>query len=230
MSDLDLITVKVAKQCELQADHADLSVKIQGASVVSSGQALEKAREVAHLVRELAELGVPQEDVHLQGASADVSTGTLIKTSQASYRLKIHCAKLETLPDILGVITSQKNTSLGRIEWGYPDEGALKDQWLDECVAKAHAKARKVAAGLGVNLTGVHSFAEDFSDSEAIPPASVWMEASAIRRAPAPLERARVTEEDFGLDVSHAKTLALRVVVEYRVSGYGENLPNAAKP
>lgn len=219
MSELDLITVKVSKQGELQADHADLYVKIQGASVVSSGQAMEKAREVAQLVRELSELGVPQEDVHLQGASADVSTGTIMKTSQASYRLKIHCAKLESLPNILGVITSQKNTSLSQIEWGYPDEEALTEQWLDVCVAQAHTKARRIAAGLGVNLAGVHSFAEERSDPEAVR-TGFGAEAMGMRRASAAPERARITEEDFGLDVSHTKALSLRITVEYRVSGY----------
>lgn len=226
MTELDLITVKVMKQEELPADHADLYVKIQGGSIVSGGQALEKAREVAQLVRELAELGVPQEDVHLQGASADVSTGTIMKTSQASYRLKVHCAKLEALPSVLGVITSQKNTALSHIEWGYPDEEALKDQWLEECVAKAHAKAHKVASGLGVKLAGVHSFTEEHSDPEAVRPDFPALEAMAMRKA-AGMERARVAEDEFGLDVTHAKMLGLRVTVEFRVSGYEGGEGNA---
>ena len=219
MPEMDLITVDVARSDEIAADHADLSVTIEGASLVTGGQALQKAREVAQLVAALGEAGIPQDDIHLQGVSAKVSSGALLKTSQAKYRLRIRCAKLERLADALGAVTSQKNTMLGEIVWGYPDEEALKDVWLEDCARRAHGRARRIAVGLGVRLTGVHSFVESSLDigrrtvSDGVEgPAPAFMRRRAVEE--------RVSGEELGLDVSHTKRVELRVRAEYRVSGY----------
>jgi uncharacterized protein YggE len=223
MPEMDLITVDVSRSEEIAADHADLFVTIEGASLVTGGQALQKAREVAQLVAALGEAGISQDDIHLQGVSAQASSGALLKTSQATYRLRIHCARLERLADALGAVTSQKNTSLSRVVWGYPDEETLKDEWLADCARRAHARAGRVAAGLGVRLTGVHTFTERTSSDAPSGASRIDMETMA---APAFARRRaveeRVSGEELGLEVSHTKRIEIRVRVEYRVSGYRE--------
>lgn len=213
---LDLITVEATRREELTADRADLFVVIKGFSLVTGSQALKKAREVAQFVGELTQRGLPEEDIHLQGVQV-AATGGLVKTSEASYSLRVHCARLEAVGDVVGVIGSQKNITLQGIRWGYGDTGELRDRWLEDCARQAHDKAKKVASALGVKLTGVHSFAETYLDSEAEDvrsPRSGDME-FAMARA-----RHVASPVDLGMDVSHAKTVHLQVRVDYRVSGY----------
>lgn len=212
MTELDLIAVEVVREEELSADRADLFLTIQGFSLVTGNQALKRAKEVAQLVAALTPQGVPEQDIHLEGVSVEM-TGGIVKTSQATYHLRVRCARLEILGDILGVIASQKNISLKEIVWGYEDGKDERDRWLEGCAVWAHEKAKRIASGLGVKLAGVHSFSEKRSDKEAADTESRHVDASmqfARRRA----------EYDLGLEVSHKKRVRLQVQVEYRVSGY----------
>ena len=138
------------------------------------------------------------------------------KTSSATYRLKVHCARLELLADLLGAITAQKNTTLQSIAWGYPDDHAVRGQWLDDCIRRANEKARRVAAGLGVELMGVHSFEETYADPESERPIRFEFEMA----APMARQRKQISSEDLGLEVSHSKEVVLSIEVEYRVSGF----------
>ena len=211
-------TIKIgeARRHEIAADRADLHVTVEGASLFTGGEALKKAREVAQLVRELTEGGLPMTDIYLQGVSADTSSGLLGKTSLARYKLRLHCADLSRLADLLGIVTGQKNTRLTVIEWGYPDDDGLKDKWLGECIARANAKAALVAQGLGVRLLGVYTFAEKYGDNEKPHQTAVAYDGAAMMRSRA----ARVSPEELGLEVSHTKTVHISVEAEYLVSGY----------
>ena len=208
-------TIKVSetRRYEIPADRADLHVTIEGTSLVTGQEALQKAREVAQLVQALTEYGLPAENVFLQGVYADKYTGTLARTSHARYRLRVHCADLKTLGDLLGIVTGQKNVALNSIEWGYPHGEAQKDEWLLECVARANEKAAKIAGALGVRVLGVYSFSEQNDDGgrphrTAAPEGAMMME----RRTRA------MTSEDLGMEISHTKTVQVSVEVEYLVS------------
>lgn len=214
MTELDLITVEVIREEELSADRADLFLTIQGFSLVTGNQALKRAKEVAQLVGALTQLGLPEPDIHLEGVSVEMTNG-IVKTSQATYHLRIRCGRLEMLGDILGVVAAQKNIILKEIVWGYGDDKDARDQWLEECAVRAHEKAKRIASGLGVKLTGVHRFSERRTDYEA--PGMDNLRAG----APAQMQRRRA-EYDLGLEVSHKKRVTLTVQAEYRVSGYGE--------
>lgn len=209
----DVLSVVVSHAEEIAADRVDLFVTVRGLSVVTGGAALTKAREVAQLVSELKAVGVAESDIHLQGVSAETTTGTLLKSSTASYRLKIRCADLEKLADILGIVTSQKNTEISSLGWLYPDDDARRASWLDDCLRRANAKAARVASGLGIQIVGVHRFVENFSDPEKpeLRPVSYVR----ARKTPEPM-----TAEDLGLEVSHVKRVQLHVSVDFRVSGY----------
>ena len=213
----DTITVTVVHRAELSADRADLFVTVRGSSLVTGNAALTKAREVRQLVTELGEGGLAEENVFLQGVFTEVSSGVLTKTSEARYRLRIHVPRLDTLADVLGIIAAQKNTRLGHIRWGYAEDDAVRDAWLAACIERAQAKARLVAAGVGVTLLGVHRFHEKFADPEDPRPPDMDffadMDEMRVKR--------RMVAEDLGLAVSHSKEVELRVEVEYRVSAFG---------
>ena len=141
-----------------------------------------------------------------------LTSGRLLKSSSATYRLKIRCDALDQIADLLDIITSQKNAALDRIDWKYPEEEA-RERGLKSALAKAKSKAEKVAATLGVKLLGVYDFIENSFDEEApimFQPQAMMMKS----RAPAP------AEPSLGMDVQHSKLIHVNVEIWYRVSAF----------
>ncbi|MBV9868252.1 MAG: SIMPL domain-containing protein [Abitibacteriaceae bacterium] len=217
------IQVSVEHSEEIFADRADLFASIRGSSLVTGNAALTKAREVTQLVSDLKQCGIEDKDILLEGVYAEVSSGTLTKSSHATYQLKIHCSQLDNLANVLGAITSQKNTTLRYIQWDYPDTDKLREQWLVSCIEQANRKASLISQALGVQLMGVYSFRDSYADPES-PRGPEYMMPTAGMQATRSKSRSSIgiTREDLGMEVSHAKTIMLRVEVEYQVSGFKE--------
>lgn len=218
----DTIQVSVTQEKERAATGADLSVTVEGTSLVTGEMALRKAREVAQLVSALQEVGIAPAEITLQGVRADTASGKVIKMSAARYSLRIRCEALDNLADVLGAITSQKNVTLNGIVWRYPEDSGEDEQWLDDCLAEANRKARRMAAALGVRLLGVRSCVEQYTGygSEG---GEHWLAESLGASAQPAMRRARVSAEELGLEVSHTKHVQLSVRVEYRISGFAED-------
>jgi uncharacterized protein YggE len=185
-------------------------VTVRGSSVVSGNEAMKKAREVSQLVDALVRFGIPAGNIHLQGVSVETSSGVLLKSSSATYRLRIRCEKLDQIPELLDIISSQKNVLLERIVWKYPEEAA-RARLLEAVIQKAKEKADKVAASLGVKILGVYQFTENAFDEETPYPQFQAM----AKRASGP---AGDTEPSLGMDIQHSKTIQVGVEIEYRVS------------
>lgn len=214
----DVIEVVVTHEEELAASHAFLQVSVRGASLVTGDAALSKAREVATLVSALEAVGVPQKDIRIEDIRAEVTSGLLTKSSSATYGLNVRCDRLEGLADVLGAITSQKNATLGFIEWGYPEDAERRTGWLVACAQTANARAKALAEALGVKLLGVHRFSEpqaraEFGGDMRSVPGSYG--GSGLRKTRA------LGAEDLGLAVTHMKKIEVRVEVQYRVSALG---------
>lgn len=209
----DTIKITASQREEIQATHADLYVAVKGSSLVGGDEALKKAREVAQLVEALTGFGLPAEAIHLQSVYAEASGGSLLRSSSATYRLRIRCEKLAEFPDLLGIISAQKNATFERVDWKYPDE-AVQETALEKALQKAGAKARKVAASLGVRLLGVYALNENTFDQE--------MPVAQLTFAAQPKVRSAgiVPQADLGMDIQHSKTIEVRVELEYRVSGF----------
>ena len=211
----DTIKISASQREEIQATHADLSVSIKGTSLFSGEEAFKKAKEVSQLVDELSQAGLPAEAIQIMSIHAELSSGALRSSSNATYYLRVRCEKLEQFTELFGIITSQKNTTLDRIEWKYPDETILEGA-LEKAIQKAQAKAQKTAAALGVRLLGVYSFEEKITDQE--PPEKF------VALGPQSKNRTMgvVAQPDLGMDIQHSKKVEVRVFVEYRVSGFPE--------
>ncbi len=210
----DTIKVSTFQREEIFASHANLYVTVKGSSVVSGDQAMKKAREVSQLVEALTSYGLSPEAVQLLGVHIETESGILLKSSSASYRLRIKVEKLDQLAEVLDILASQKNATLERIEWKYPDEAA-RERALESAIAKAKAKAGKVAAALGVKLLGVWDFSENVSDEEMpVPyyPAQARLAKSSFAAAAA--------EPNLGIDIQHSKTITVSVDTWYRVSSF----------
>lgn len=207
----DTIKVSALQKEEIFADRADLFVTVKGSSLVSGDQAMKKAKEVSQLVEALTSLGLSPEAVQLVGVHMEGSSGALLKSSSAAYRLKVKCEKLEQLAELIDVIASQKNAALERVEWKYPEDAA-REKGLEAALEKAKVRAGKVAASLGVKLLGVYDFMENTYDEERPPMHFQAMEMKA-RAASAP-------EPNLGMDVQHSKTVTVNVEIWYRVSAF----------
>ena len=208
----DTIKISASHREEILASHADLFVTVKGSSVVSGHEAMKKAKEVSQLVDELTRFGISAENIHLQGVHVETSSGALLKSSSASYRLRVRCEQLGQIADLLDIITSQKNAALERIDWKYPEEEA-RERGLESALAKAKSKADKVAAALGVKLLGVYDLLENSFDEEA--PIMFQAQAMMKSRASAPS-----AEPSLDMDVQHGKTIHVNVDIWYRVSAF----------
>jgi uncharacterized protein YggE len=207
----DTIKVSAFHREEIFASHANLYVTVKGSSLVSGNEAMKKAREVSQLVEALTSFGLSRDAIHLQGVHLESSSGTLLKSSSAVYHLKVKTEKLDQLAGLLDIIAGQKNASLDRIEWKYPEEEA-REQGLEAAIAKGKAKAEKVAAAMGVKLLGVYDFMENTFDEEHPP---MPFQAKAMRAM-----EVAADQPSLDMEVQHSKKIHVNVDIWYRVSSF----------
>lgn len=207
----DTIKISVFHREEIFASHANLYVTVKGSSVVSGDQAMKKAKEVSQLVEALTRFGLSPDSVQLLGVHIETSSGALLKSSSATYRLRVRLEKLDQLADVLDIIGSQKNATLERIEWKYPEEEA-REHGLETAIAKGKAKAEKVAAAMGVKLLGVYDFMENTYDEER-PPMPFQAKAMEMRSLGAVADQPALS-----MEIQHSKIVQVNVDIWYRVS------------
>jgi len=209
----DTIKISALHREEIFASYANLYVTVKGSSVISGNEAMKKAREVSQLVDALTSYGLSLDALQLLGVHIESSSGALLKSSSATYRLRVRLEKLDQLAEVLDIIGSQKNATLERIEWKYPEEEA-RERGLESAIAKGKAKAEKVAAAMGVKLLGVYDFMENTFDEERPPMPYQAMEMGMKLRAVAS------DEPSLGMDIQHSKTIQVNVEIWYRVSSF----------
>ncbi len=120
----DTIKVSASHREEIFASHANLYITVKGSSIVSGNEAMKKAKEVSQFVEALTRFGLSPDSIQLQGVRIEAASGALLKSSSAVYRLKVKTEKLDQLAELLDIVAEQKNATLERIEWKYPDEAA----------------------------------------------------------------------------------------------------------
>lgn len=209
----DTIKISASHREEILADRADMFVNVKGSSLVSGDQAMKKAKEVSQLVEALTSFGLSPDAIQLQGVHIESSSGTLLKSSSATYSLKIKCEKLDQLAELLDIIASQKNATLERIQWRYPEETA-REQALESALEKAKAKAEKIANSLGVKLLGVYDFNENVFDEERP------YRPLAMQSAPGLARSMKAPEPSLSMDIQHGKMVTVGVDIWYRVSEF----------
>ena len=209
----DTIKISAFHREEIFASHANLHVTVKGSSVISGDEALKKAKEVSQLVEALTRFGLSPEAIQLLGVHIETASGMLLKSSSATYRLRIKAEKLEQIAELLDIIASQKNATLERIEWKYPEDAA-HERGLEAAIVKGKAKAEKVAAALGIKLLGVYDFIENTFDEERPP---MPFQAMAMRGK----SRGEAADEpSLDMDIQHSKTIQVNVEIWYRVSSF----------
>lgn len=207
----DTIKVSAFHREEIFASHANLYVTVKGSSIISGNEAMKKAKEVSQLVEALTRFGLSPDAIQLQGVRIESAGGALLKSSSAVYRLKVKCEKLDRLADLIDIVGEQKNGSLERIEWKYPEDAA-RERGLESAITKGKSKAEKVAASLGVKLLGVYDFIENAFDEEAPVPFAAQSLMMKTRSA------AVADEPNLNMDIQHSKIIQVNVDIWYRVS------------
>ena len=208
------ISVTATRRQEIAADRVDLRVTIKGSSLVTGSAALKKAKEVNQLVTALLAVGVKEDEIILQDIQVESSNGALIRTSSASYTLRIRCSKLELLGEILGAISNQKTVTLDCVTWRYPDPSQMQMEWLESCIAEARERAARIASALGVKLLSLHSFTEVWKDPEEVRTELGSTRGMLHEHA----IMARAAAVNLGFSLSHSKTLEQRVDLSYVVN------------
>jgi uncharacterized protein YggE len=207
----DTIKISAFHREEIFASHANLYVTVKGSSVFSGNEAMKKAREVSQLVEALTRYGLSPEAIQLQGVRIETANGPVLKSSSAVYRLKIKTEKVDQLAELLDILSGQKNATLERIEWKYPEDEA-RQRGLDAALASGKEKAARVASLLGVRLLGVYDFMENVFDEERPP---MPFQATAMNMK----ARAMAAEEpSLNMEIQHSKTVQVNVDIWYRVS------------
>lgn len=209
----DTIKISAFHREEIFASHANLYVTVKGSSIVSGEEAMKKAREVSQLIEALTRYGLSSEAIQLQNVRLESASGAVLKSSSAVYRLKIETEKVDQLASLMDIIADQKNATLERIEWRYPEDAA-RERALESALAKGRAKAEKVAASLGVRLLGVYDFMESAFDEERPPMPFQAMEMGMKARA------AVAEQPSLNMEVQHSKTVQVNVEIWYRVSEF----------
>ncbi|WP_110514803.1 SIMPL domain-containing protein [Herpetosiphon llansteffanensis] len=213
--ELNLLNVSSNYHQMIDANRAEISVRIKGSSVISNATALEKAKEVRQLVEALTNYGLAKTAIQLQSVVAEVNNGMLLRSSSATYSLLIRCDDLEQLPDLLGIITSQKQVSLENVTWGFPDDQAMINTWLQAALELAKAKAKAMAQTLGVQIIGVHRVDDHYhSEQQTYAPQALFRKSAAAPRAAAP----SFTKDDLGLAMVHRKRIEVQVQVAFIIN------------
>ncbi len=209
----DTIKISASHKEEIFATHANLHVTVKGSSIVNGAEAMKKAKEVTLLLEALTRLGIKEEAFSLQGVYIEGTSGVLLKSSSAAYRLKIRCDDLNQLAEMLDVVSSQKNATLEQVEWKYSEDEAC-ERGLNTTLEKAKAKAQKVAAALNVKLLGVYDFIENAYDEE--PSARMFQPQAMMAKRGG----GAAPEPSLGMDIQHSKTIHISVDIWYRVSEF----------
>lgn len=215
MTHPDIISIEAAQSARVEADRADILVTVAGASLFSGAVALQKAREVAELVAVLKTIEIVESQVKIEGVRAQTQSGTFSKTSSVSYSLRVENVPLSRIADAVGAITSARNATLNHLEWKFEDETPLRDQLRAKCLQMALERARVIAQTLGVKLIGVYELNEEWEGTQ---------NSSSTHRqvvyGDAMMSRARVSEEELGLAVSHSEEVEMKIALQFRVSEF----------
>lgn len=203
-----LLRVTVDDKSDITAISAKLHLQLEGETFVMGNAALEKAREVRELVAALQRAAVKPTDIHVQGVKIASSTGLLIKNQKVQFNLLLATSPNQ-LPDVLGIISAQKNLKLQRLEWVF-DEFEASIPLAARAMQKARRKADAIAVAAGHSITGVHNA----SDSWDMPVAHLNLLGAG--GADFAMARARVDSTiDTGVEYSATQTLHIHMTVDF---------------
>jgi hypothetical protein len=153
----DRISVEENGEVEVKPLHATLEVVIEGESSVFGNEAFKKSKELASFISKLETIKYSPENISLENISIQTSSGKLLKSSMAKFTLLLNKIKLELIPNILGIISSQKNIEILEMEYFFGNlENEKINLYKDLCLA-AKNQGEVIGEAFGVSLLSVYS-------------------------------------------------------------------------
>jgi uncharacterized protein YggE len=210
----DRITIRETFVEDVSATGALLTVTVKGSSFITGQTALKKAREVATLVEALITAGLSEAKISVETVKVQASSGPILKTSSASYTLRLDCEDLEKLDDVLTVVTSAKNISLDSLEWQYADLDTRKNSWITAAIEQANSRAREATTALGVQIAGVQNCQIEYIGIKEPPlrdPDKEWHQQERMRVLPR-------TPFSIGMPMQQSEEKGARVTVVYHIT------------
>ena len=204
---MGVVSVTIDDEIRIDAVRARVHAVFAGTSRLLAQAAARQAAEVRQLVSALAQLGLGEEAVEVEGVRIETRSGALKLGQSALVQVVVTSPNQQTAA-VLGVLGSQSGVTVERIEWVYDGfEASLPA--TAEAMVKARRKADAIAAAAGLVVTGVRQV----SDSWRMP----------LREAafPAPMAlaaRGAAAESlDFGVEVSSTTTLGVHLSVDFEI-------------
>ena len=215
MTKPDTISVVTKSIEEIEADAAAIYFTVEGSSSFFGEEAFRKAEEVKAVNEALIAAGVEENRIKLRNVNIDSSTFSMLKSSSASYSIKISKVELSLLPAVLGIIGEQKNCTMTRLEWIYGRADEVRAELRADALRRAIQQARKDAVVLGVDLLGIYDLAEDYhQDSVSREYVDDFSLSTKTKRA-----RGRGSIE-LGVALGNATSVRVTMKAQFRVSAF----------
>ena len=207
----DTIAVRIVSEVDLDADTADLTMVVEGATVFSGAEALRKAKELRTLVDALKAAGIDENRVKLRSVQINSQSFALIKASSAKYVVSIKSVTVELLPTILSLVASQKGAKLSRLTWNYGELKATRRRLRHEALTEALQQARRDAEALEVEVLGIHQLTEETRGRD-YEPEHIAGDSAGFLAA-----RGQSAPEALGFHLGNSTTVRLDLRAEFRV-------------
>ncbi|MEM9102906.1 MAG: SIMPL domain-containing protein [Pseudomonadota bacterium] len=154
---LNKISIEEVVECEVTPEHAQLKIIVKGESVFFGNEAFSKSKEIARLIAELNAIGYLKENIKLMHVSIQTSTGKVRQHSSARFHLLLDNISLKKMPQLLGILSAQKNLDIGGLDYEFGDLKKQKAYLLIEACKNAKQQGQEICRTWEVNLLGVHS-------------------------------------------------------------------------
>jgi len=216
-AEIPLLHVCEQAWAEARAKAAAVHVTLTASKLFSGRAALTKSEELRRLVAALREHGIPEDAISIEGASLDVSTGLFSRSSSVTYRVRIQVANLDLIAAVLETVAEAKQATLTHITWDHT--GSTTESLLAECAARAAAKAKRLAASLGIVLGAAHEVREEEHGTD--PPQEHYPQQifpMGVMVARKSRGSSTMTDELAGLDLAPTKHVGVTVRIAYRVA------------
>ncbi|MBK9697174.1 MAG: SIMPL domain-containing protein [Propionibacteriaceae bacterium] len=202
------LRITIDQTTRVAASSARVHTVVSGSSALLGNAALARSEEVRGLVHALAQIGVTEESIEVDGVRLHTRSGRVGRSQSIEILLTIS-ALPDRLPALLGVLADQPNLRLEHLEWVF-DGFEASIEATAAAMVKARRKADAVARAAGREITGVTMA----SDSWNIPSARVELAAQDVGYA----AKAMAAPLDLGVDIASSEQLFIHLTVDFEMS------------
>lgn len=206
---MGILRITIDDSVRITADSARLHARVKGSSALFGNAAAKKAAEVRDLVTALAQVGIGEEAIEVEGVRLQSRGGVLGKNQQVEFSLVI-AATSEQLPAALGVLADRADLTLNELEWVF-DSFEASIPATAAALGKARRKADAVAAAAGASVTAISLI----SDSWNVPSPRVSFEAADAMLLSA--RSAKTAPLDPGVDFNATQELFVHLTVDFEL-------------